>query len=63
MYIHNTYIKKWDICAGNAILNALGGKMTTLTGENITYGSELSNLNSGGLVATFKHHKSYINVL
>ncbi|KAM4689675.1 Golgi-resident adenosine 3',5'-bisphosphate 3'-phosphatase [Discoglossus pictus] len=50
VYIHVTYIKKWDICAGNAILNALGGHMTTLKGEDILYtGSEL---NKGGLLAS-----------
>ncbi|NP_001016215.2 inositol monophosphatase 3 [Xenopus tropicalis] len=50
VYIHVTYIKKWDICAGNAILNALGGQMTTLKGEEIMYtGSEL---NKGGLLAS-----------
>lgn len=50
VYVHVTFIKKWDICAGNAILNALGGHMTTIKGENIIYtgahGSE------GGLLAS-----------
>ncbi|KAG7455130.1 hypothetical protein MATL_G00253370 [Megalops atlanticus] len=50
MYVHITYIKKWDICAGDAILKALGGHMTTLKGEDIDYwGSEA---NDGGVLAS-----------
>ncbi|XP_072267272.1 Golgi-resident adenosine 3',5'-bisphosphate 3'-phosphatase [Pyxicephalus adspersus] len=50
IYIHVTYIKKWDICAGNAILSALGGQMTTLKGEEIIY-TGLDG-NEGGLLAS-----------
>ncbi|KAM9718424.1 inositol monophosphatase 3 [Menidia menidia] len=50
LYIHITFIKKWDICAGAALLNALGGHMTTLKGENIDYSG--APLNKGGLVAS-----------
>ncbi|XP_007909927.1 Golgi-resident adenosine 3',5'-bisphosphate 3'-phosphatase [Callorhinchus milii] len=50
LYIHVTFIKKWDICAGNAILEALGGHMTTIEGGSIDYKDSPSN--SGGLVAT-----------
>uniref|UniRef100_A0A8C5MBY9 Inositol monophosphatase 3 n=1 Tax=Leptobrachium leishanense TaxID=445787 RepID=A0A8C5MBY9_9ANUR len=50
VYVHVTLIKKWDICAGNAILNALGGHMTTLKGENIVYTG--SSGNEGGLLAS-----------
>lgn len=52
MYIHVTYIKKWDICAGDAILRSLGGQMTTLKGEQIDYSG--SEGNTGGLLASIK---------
>uniref|UniRef100_A0A2D4KQB7 Golgi-resident adenosine 3',5'-bisphosphate 3'-phosphatase n=1 Tax=Micrurus paraensis TaxID=1970185 RepID=A0A2D4KQB7_9SAUR len=62
VYIHVTFIKKWDICAGNAILKALGGRMTTLAGEDITYtGSEV---NKDGLIASIKmNHQALIEKL
>ncbi|XP_047445214.1 inositol monophosphatase 3 [Mugil cephalus] len=50
VYVHTTYIKKWDICAGAALLNAMGGHMTTLKGEDIDYSG--TPVNKGGLVAT-----------
>ena len=36
-YVHVTKIKKWDICAGDAILRALGGKLTDLDGKEVDY--------------------------
>ncbi|XP_022617516.1 inositol monophosphatase 3 [Seriola dumerili] len=50
VYVHTTFIKKWDICAGAALLNALGGHMTTLKGQDIDYSGP--PLNKGGLVAS-----------
>ncbi|XP_036940304.1 inositol monophosphatase 3 [Acanthopagrus latus] len=62
VYIHITFIKKWDICAGAAILNALGGRMTTLMGEDIDYSGE--PLNKGGLVASIGvEHKAILERL
>ncbi|XP_026887674.2 inositol monophosphatase 3 [Electrophorus electricus] len=62
MYVHVTYIKKWDICAGNAILKALGGHMTTLKGEEIDYSGSESN--TGGLLASIKiDHKKLVSRL
>ena len=51
LYLHTTRIKKWDICAGNAVLNAVGGRMTTLKGEEVDYGFEGSAQNDDGIVA------------
>ena len=36
-YVHTTLIKKWDICPGDALLRASGGKMTKLDGSIIKY--------------------------
>lgn len=59
-YIHQTRIKKWDICAGNAILEALGGQMTTLKGKGISYASTDPAVNDEGVLATLKDHKYYV---
>ncbi|MBN3324821.1 IMPA3 monophosphatase, partial [Atractosteus spatula] len=62
VYVHVTYIKKWDICAGNAILKALGGHMTTLKGEEIDYAG--SEANEGGLLASLLvNHKALVEKL
>ncbi|XP_020837252.1 inositol monophosphatase 3-like [Phascolarctos cinereus] len=49
-YLHITFIKKWDICAGNAVLSALGGHMTTLDGKDIDYLDSPGN--KEGLIAS-----------
>lgn len=62
-YVHTTAIKKWDICAGNAILNALGGKMTTKHGQALNYLNDNEVVNTGGLIATLKNHDLFVNKL
>ncbi|GAB6026633.1 hypothetical protein CHUAL_013040 [Chamberlinius hualienensis] len=62
-YVHVTMIKKWDICAGNAILYALGGNMTTLIGEKLAYGPYDNEKNEDGLLATIYNHQKYLNGL
>ena len=62
-YVHTTAIKKWDICAGNAVLNTVGGEMTTLGGEMIDYSDRGSPLNSLGLLATANDHGTFLKSL
>ena len=62
-YVHVTKIKKWDICAGNAILNALNGKMTTLEGNYIDYSSDKEVKNEDGLLGTLHDHYDYLEKL
>ncbi|CAD7090205.1 unnamed protein product [Hermetia illucens] len=60
-YLHTTRIKKWDLCAGNAILNAVGGKMTNLMNEEIDYSSNEAVVNDKGLLSTLSHHEDFIS--
>jgi len=55
-YVHTTLIKKWDICAGAALLEHFGGKMTKISGEEINYDKSLDPKNIGGLVAALHDH-------
>ncbi|CAF91329.1 unnamed protein product, partial [Tetraodon nigroviridis] len=62
VYVHVTLIKKWDICAGAALLSALGGQMTTLKGEDIDFSG--TPVNKGGLVASVGvNHKVLVDRL
>ncbi|ELU05302.1 hypothetical protein CAPTEDRAFT_181179 [Capitella teleta] len=61
-YVHVTRIKKWDICAGNAIINAAGGEMTTMHGGKIDYDKAGDPKNDEGLLATMSNHKKFLDV-
>lgn len=51
IYLHDTRIKKWDLCAGNAIVSSLGGRMVTaLKGETIDYSADSNRVVEGGLL-------------
>ena len=61
-YVHTTRIKKWDVCAGNAILNAVGGQMTTLNGQLLDYGDTQNPRNNDGLLATLHEHRKFVEI-
>lgn len=50
IYLHNTHIKKWDLCAGNAIVKAVGGQMKTLKGDEISYSADSEHVVADGLL-------------
>jgi len=63
-YIHATLIKKWDICPGDALLGALGGKMTDLSGNEIDYSGRPAYAKAeGGVLATLHDHNAFLEKL
>ncbi|XP_063159755.1 3'(2'),5'-bisphosphate nucleotidase 1 [Candoia aspera] len=51
--------KKWDTCAPEAILHAVGGKLTDIHGNLFHYNKEVKHMNSGGVLAALKNHDYY----
>ncbi len=61
-YVHTTAIKKWDICAGNAILRSVGGRLSTLRNEDIDYSSGNDQVVKNGILGSvFEHLWFYEN--
>ena len=67
--MHSSRIYKWDICAPNAILNNLGGRLTKLNGQNIDYST--SSMDSkdadfdtveGGIIASLYNYDYFFKV-
>ncbi|XP_037091967.1 3'(2'),5'-bisphosphate nucleotidase 1-like isoform X2 [Pollicipes pollicipes] len=44
--------KKWDTCAPEAILSAVGGRLTDMHGDELRYDAAVQRLNSAGVLAT-----------
>jgi len=44
--------KKWDTCAPEAILHAMGGKLTDMKGDSYEYHATVEHMNSEGVLAT-----------
>lgn len=62
-YLHITAIKKWDVCAGNAVLNALGGKMLNKYGNELDYSNDVDVVNENGLIASLTKYKDFVGNL
>ncbi|XP_077991265.1 inositol monophosphatase 3-like isoform X2 [Glandiceps talaboti] len=62
-YVHVTLIKKWDICAGNALLAHMNGIQTDLKGNLIDYSGDSNPKNEFGLLATLSDHNKYLQGL
>ncbi|XP_023945721.2 putative inositol monophosphatase 3 [Bicyclus anynana] len=63
VYLHATAIKKWDLCAGNALIKAVNGKMTTTKGKAIDYSSTSDVKVTDGILVTRYDHDYYLSKL
>ncbi|KAG1665267.1 3'(2'),5'-bisphosphate nucleotidase 1 [Nymphon striatum] len=54
--------KKWDTCAPEALLHAVGGRLTDMHGSLYQYDKDVKHRNSGGVLATAyeKNHQWYL---
>ncbi|KAK3778635.1 hypothetical protein RRG08_016612 [Elysia crispata] len=52
--------KKWDTCAPEAVLCAIGGSLTDMLGNQILYHSAVQRRNAGGVLATVQNHNWYV---
>ena len=55
--------KKWDTCAPEAILRAIGGDLTDVHGEKIKYNADVKFPNTGGVIATYRNHSEIISLV
>ena len=57
--------KRWDTCAPEAILRAVGGLMTDLNGSPYSYDKETNVKNDAGILATAKSadHPKFLKLL
>ncbi|XP_076128892.1 3'(2'),5'-bisphosphate nucleotidase 1 isoform X1 [Alosa pseudoharengus] len=53
--------KKWDTCGPEAILQAVGGKLTDMHGNAYCYDANVKHMNSAGVLATLRNHEYYLS--
>lgn len=57
LYVHTTTIKKWDVCAADALIRAAGGSLIDLQGQPLDYSPKTDVLNKNGLLVAV--HKPF----
>ena len=56
--------KRWDTCACEALLEAVGGTLTDICGEHIEYDLQAdSYMNKTGVLASLKDHQFYVSMI
>lgn len=63
VYVHSSQIKKWDLCAGEAILKTADGQLTDLTGAKIDYKSQFDYKVETGVIASKMNHHALVKGL
>lgn len=53
--------KKWDTCAPEAILHAVGGKLTDIHGNPFQYHKDVKHMNSAGVLAALRNYDFYFS--
>ncbi|KAM7538998.1 hypothetical protein Aperf_G00000054829 [Anoplocephala perfoliata] len=65
-YIYaNTGCKRWDTCAGEALINTIGGRVTGVDGRQYSYAADVKPTNYRGVIVTpnATWHDSYLERL
>jgi len=57
VYVHSQQIRKWNLCAGSAMMRTTNGRLTDLKGDEIDFSSHLDyNVEDGILASKYEHH-------
>jgi inositol monophosphatase 3 len=63
LYLHTSKIFKWDICAPNAVLNNLGGKLRARNGQKVDYSqTDKQSLAVDGIIAALYNYDYFFDI-
>jgi len=63
VYVHTSQMKKWDLCAGTALLKTAEGRITDLNGKDIDYKSAFDYRLEDGMIASKYDHLDLVKSL